>query len=108
MLQLACTNEEKIQVTLNPVTAAGHPIAVENFTVEVQSGDGTAEIISGAPGTYSFWIISGAGVGDSVFVVTADADLGLGIVNVADFITLTVEGAKASALGLVADKPVVK
>jgi hypothetical protein len=33
MLELSCTNEEKIQITLSPVTPGGKPITVENFAV---------------------------------------------------------------------------
>jgi hypothetical protein len=106
MLELACTNEEKIHVKLNPVTPGGKPIAIENFNVSVQSGDGTFEI--DPDGAFGFWVISGDAAGDTAYAVNADADLGEGVQNVADFITLRVHGAQAAALGMAAETPVLK
>jgi hypothetical protein len=104
MLSLTCTNEEKILVNLNPVTPGGNSIGIEGLVVTVQSGDGGFAMVDGN----SFWVESGVAVGDTVYVVTADADLGAGVVNVSDFITLRVEGAMAASLGLGAGAPVLK
>ena len=106
MLELTCTNEEKIHVTLNPVTPGGKPIAVESFNVSVTSGDGTFEL--DPDGAFGFWVISGDNAGDTAYAVNADADLGAGVQNIADFITLRVQGAMAAAIGLSADAPVLK
>ena len=106
MLELTCSNEEKIQITLSPVTPGGKPIAVENFTVSVQSGDGTFEL--NPDGSFGFCVISGDAAGDTAYAVTADADLGSGVQNIADFITLRVLGAQAVALGMSAGTPVLK
>jgi len=106
MLELACTNEEKVHISLTPVTPGGKPIAVENFNVSVQSGDGTFEV--DLDGAFGFWVLSGAAAGDTAYAVNADADLGEGVQNVADFITLRVHGAQAAALGMVAEAPVLK
>jgi hypothetical protein len=106
MLELSCTNEEKIHVSLKPVTAAGKPVPIENFTVSVQSGDGTFEI--DPDGAFGFWVISGDAAGDTAYAINADADLGEGVQNIADFITLRVHGALAAALGMVAEAPVLK
>jgi hypothetical protein len=106
MLELACTNEEKIHVTLKPASAAGKPAAVEGFAVEVQSGDGTFAL--DPDGAFGFFAISGDKPGDTVYVITADADLGIGVQNISDFITLRVHGALAAVLGLSAEAPILK
>lgn len=106
MLELACTNEEKIHVALNPVTPGGHTIPVENFAVSVESGDGTA--VPDPDGAFGFYAVSGDNPGDTVYMVTADADLGDGVVNVSDIVTLHVAGAQAAALGLTAGTPEFK
>jgi len=106
MLDLTCTNEEKIQITVVPVTSAGQPAQIEigTLAVTVQSGTATVELID----DYNFWIVSGAEVGDTAYLVAADADLGEGVLTISDYITLHVAGAFAVNLGLVAGTPVPK
>jgi hypothetical protein len=105
MLELSCTNEEKIKVTTNPVTAAGKPVLLDGpIQVSVQSGDGTVELLDGN----SFYVKSGDNPGDSTFLVSGDADLGAGIENISDIVLLHVAGAKASNLGMTAGTPELK
>ena len=105
MLEVTCTNEEKIRISVNPVTPGGAPATLDGpIALEVQSGEGTFELIDDA----SFYVISGDLPGDTVFVVTGDADLGEGVVNISDIVTLHVEGAMAASFGLVADAPELK
>jgi hypothetical protein len=106
MLELSITNEQKIKVTCNPVTAAGQAVALDGpITVDVQSGDGTVEL---DPDGLSFSLISGELPGDTVYVVQADADLGEGVEAISDIVQLHVEGAKAASFGLVAEEPELK
>jgi hypothetical protein len=91
------TSEEKILVSLNPVTAAGNPAQVDGTPAwSVVSGDATIE-----PSTdgLSCYLISGA-VGNSQITVTADADLGEGVREITDTVDLAVVSAEASQLGL--------
>jgi hypothetical protein len=106
MLTLQCSNEEKIPVAVAPVTAAGNPASVEPGTLKVTviSGDGTFSVI----GDTDFELVSGAGAGDTVYRVEADADLGPGTDTIGDDVTLTVRLAEATALGLTAGSPVPK
>ena len=98
-LNLAITNEEKINVTLNPVTAGGNPATVDGAPVwTVTEGDATLEV---AADGLSAYLISGA-AGASTVTVTADADLGEGIVELSDVIALNVIPAGAAALGFTA------
>lgn len=97
-LTIAITNEEKILITLAPVTASGNPATLDgeptwtvtngDATLDVQAGGMSAYIVSGAPGT-------------SEVVVTADADLDAGEVReLSDVIAVNVVAAEAAGLGL--------
>jgi len=103
---ITITNEEKVQVTLAPTTAAGNPASLDGLpTWEVTSGDATLEV---AADGLSAFLVSGAPGVNSQIVVTADADLGAGVVTLSDVIDLAVVLASASALGLVVGTPVLK
>lgn len=103
---ITITNEEKIQVTLAPLTAAGNPASVDGAPVwAVVSGDATLEV---AEDGLSAFLVSGAADVNSQFTVTADADLGEGVVTLTDTIDLAVVAAGASALGLVAGTAILK
>ena len=106
MLELNCTNEEKIQITLTPVTSTGQPAEIQagSLLVVVQSGEGTTDPID----DLNFWVVSGDNPGDTAYLVSADADLGEGVITISDYITLHVAGALASNLGLTAGSPVPK
>lgn len=106
MLELNCTNEEKILVKVNTVTTTGKPAILDGVvTVEVQAGDGTVAMEADG---LSFYVISGDNPGDTTYLVSADADMGEGVETISDIVTLHVAGAKAASLGLVAEAPIPK
>lgn len=101
MAEISITTEQKVHVKLNPTTAAGKPSSLDGAaTFEVVSGDATVENID----ELSAWIISGA-AGVSVVSVSADADLGEGVVTITDSITVTVSDPMAANLGLIVGTP---
>jgi len=103
---ITITNEQKVEVTLAPTTEAGNPATLDGAPVwTVVSGDATLEV---AADGLSAFLVSGAADVNSVIEVTADADLGEGVVTLTDTIDLAVVAASASALGLVAATPVLK
>ena len=105
MLDVTITNEQKVMISANPVTGAGNPVELDGpVAVEVQSGEGTFEMVDDK----SFYLVSGDNPGDTVYVITADADLGEGVVNISDVINLHIEGAMAQSFGLVAETPELK
>ena len=107
MLEITITNEQKIQVTLTPVTATNKPAQLDGgATFEVISGTATVAMIEGNP--LSAFLVSGDLPGDSEILVSADADLGDGVETISDIIKLTVAGAKAASLGLTVGAPVAK
>lgn len=103
------TNEQKIQFTLQPKTAAGNPAQVDTTnnkpTWDVTEGDATLEVSEDG---LSCTAISGEGNVVSRIKVTADADLGEGVQTIEDEITLTVVPAGASNLGIGAGEPTLK
>lgn len=102
-LDITITNEQKVTVTLKPVTATGKPAPLDGVpTWTVQSGDST--VVPAADGL-SASLVSSDTPGDTVFLVEADADLGSGVENIADTIRLSVAGARAANLGLEAGTP---
>ena len=103
MIEITITNEQKVKVTLAPVTDTNKPAKLDGKPVwAVQSGDSTLQVDEDGMGAY---LVSADAPGDAVVLVTADANLGEGIEEIADTIKLTVEGARAENLGLSAGTP---
>lgn len=106
MVLVTITNEQEINVSLAPVTATGQPAPLDGApTWEVITGESTIVV---APDGLSAALISADTPGDTQIVVKADADIGAGMVEISEAITLRVEGAKATSLGLTLGTPVPK
>lgn len=106
MLEITITNEQKVRVGIIPVTATGKPATLDGKPEwSVTSGDAGLEISTDG---FAAFLVSGDTPGESMIVVSADADLGSGVENITDSIKLTVAGAKAVNLGLIADAPIAK
>lgn len=97
--QITSNNEEMVVGnTFAPETADGNPAQVDGaLVVTVLSGDGTFAQDPAKP--LSFDAISGTALGDTVYHISADADLGAGVENIETTVTYTVTGAKASQFG---------
>ncbi len=101
MAEVSLTSEQKVKVTLTPTTATGKPSSLDGAaTFTVESGDATVENVD----DLSAYIISGT-AGVSVISVSADADLGEGVVTITDSITVTVNDPLAANLGLSIGQP---
>lgn len=97
------SNEQKVKVTLTPVTDTGKPAKLDGApTWEVISGGATLAV---APDGLSADLISADDPGDSEILVKADADLGEGVEEISDVIQLSVVGATAKNLGLTVGTP---
>jgi len=106
MQETTITNEQKVNVTLNPVTDTGKPAKLDGAPVwSVVSGDST--VVPAADGL-SADLVSSDTPGDTVFLVDGDADLGSGVEDIQETITLHVSGANAKNLGITFGKPVAK
>lgn len=98
MTEIKITNAQKVKVTLNPVSQSGKPVELDGTpSWSVQSGDSTVEPAEDGKSAY---LISSDVPGVTEIVVTADADLGEGVEEIAAGVILTVEGEKATSLGL--------
>lgn len=83
-------------ITLNPTKSNGQPTTIDGLaTVAVQSGDATANVENDG----SITVTSGT-PGSSQILVSADADLGSGVVTISDVINVTIVGSLAVNLGL--------
>lgn len=107
-LDLLITNEQKVHVKLAPKTAGGKDAALDGAPLwEVLSGSGT--IVPDADGLGAFLVSPDAIDGvPTVYKVSADADLGSGVITLEDTINLTTNAANAANFGLVAEAPVAK
>ena len=110
-LNLSCSTEQKWHVKLAPVDALGKPAPVDGVPVwSVKSGNGT--VAADADGMGAFLLTPDtfdATAADTIFQVDADADLGSGVTDISDTITLTATPPQATSLGLAADPaPVAK
>ena len=104
-LDITLTNEQKVLITATPTTEGGQLAMLDgDVTYTVESGECTLESVD----NLSTYIVSGDTPGDSVIMVTADADLGEGVQHIQDAVLVHVEGAFASNLGLTAGQPELK
>jgi hypothetical protein len=106
MVETTITNEQKVNVTLSPKTDTGKPAKLDGAPVwSVVSGDST--VVASADGL-SADLVSSDTPGDTVFLVDGDADLGSGVEDIQETITLHVSGANAKNLGIAFGTPVAK
>lgn len=103
--QAACTTDEKVPAAISYTTASGRPASVDGITnVDLVSGDGAFERV----GDHDGFFRSGDVAGDSVFSIRADVDLGSGVVEISETVTLTATSAQAAVFGVSFGAPVPK
>lgn len=107
-LELTITNEQKVHVRINPKSPAGQPAKLDPNNPPKWSAISGDSLVVADPDGLGATLTSSDTPGDSVFLVDGDADLGDGVVQVQDTITLHVQGANAASLGLAADAPELK
>lgn len=105
-----CNREQKIPVTVEPMTENDNPAPIDGaLTIEVLSGDGTFEQDPAMPNM--FYAVSGAGVGVTVYRVSADANMSPGddqVTEIQDTYELTVTDVMAARFGMRSGTPVPK
>lgn len=97
-VEISITNEQKVKATLTPTTDTGKPAKLDGApSWAVISGN--SQIVVADDGL-SADLISSDDPGDTTILVKADADLGEGVEEISDTITLKVIGATAKNLGI--------
>lgn len=104
-------NTQKVTgITAAPTSANGAAAPVDGpLRITITSGDGT--VVQDPATPLSFDVISGTAVGDTVYHIEADADMGAGVTLIADDVTYTVTAPpipQATALGFSAGTVVPK
>lgn len=103
MIAIDITNEQKVTVTLKPVTTTGKPAKLDGPpTWTNKDGD---SVVNPSQDGLSAEIVSSDTLGTTTILLEADADLGEGVETITEEIQVTVTGAKASSFGLVVGTP---
>jgi hypothetical protein len=101
-LDISLSTEQQVRLAITPMTPAGQPAPIDGEATWDVAGDCTLVPIDAT----STWVV-GHTVGDSVVTVSADADMGAGVVTIMDTATIHVASPMAANLGLSADQPVL-
>lgn len=105
-VEIQLTNEQKVTATLVPVTDTGAPAKLDGKpSWAVISGNSTLVV---ADDGMSADLVSANDPGDTVVLVKADANLGEGVEEISDTITIKVVGATAKNLGISLGPPEAK
>ena len=105
-LELKITNEQQVDVTVSPRTDSGKPAKLDGSPAWTAISGNSQVVVSDDGLTAT--LVSSDEPGDTIVSVKADADLGEGVEEIADTITLSVIGATAKNLGLASGTPVPK
>jgi hypothetical protein len=102
-LEQTMSTEEQCRLSITPQTPGEEPAPIDGEAIWSVEGTCTLETIDAT----SVWVIAGD-VGDSTVTVLCDADMGSGVVHIADTCVVHVATPMAANLGLAADAPVLK
>ena len=102
-IEVSMSTEEQCRLAIAPQTPGGDPASIEGDAQWTVAGTCTLMPIDAT----SVWVLAGD-VGDSVVTVSADADLGAGVVPLGDTCLVHVANPLAANLGLSADAPVLQ
>lgn len=106
-MQITLTNAQKVHITLTPMDAQGNPAPVDGVPIWALS-DPSFVTLEIAEDGMSAWAITIGPVGTCRLNVSADADLGEGIVTIAGDLDIEVTASQAVSLGINTDAPVPK
>jgi hypothetical protein len=103
---LLLTDEQKVLLSIRPVTSAGHPAKVDGVPVWNSSNPNVVGLQVADDGLSA--TATSGDLGASTVSVSADADLGEGVRTIAATLDITVAAAEATTLGIEAGTPEVK
>src|SRR6185436_3167778 len=100
-MSLILTDEQKVSLTIQPLTAAGNSAKVDGVPVWSVSDSNILSLTVSEDGLSAVVTTVGP-LGDCKVSVSADADLGEGIRNLTGTLDITVVAAEAASIGIVA------
>ena len=105
-LDISLNNAQKVKVFLNPRTPSGLPAPLDGPPRwGVLAGASTLLVDSDG---LAAELISSDALGDTTYLIEADADLGAGVETISGLVRLTVTGQNSPAMGLNFSDPVPK
>lgn len=104
MIEVSITTEQRVLVSVNPLTESGTPTVVETPVWEIAEGPEFVELEVQLDGLSAF-INSTSLSGNAIVRVTADADTSAGVENISEDVVVTVSIPQAVDLGLTAGVP---
>lgn len=102
-IEMKITDSQQFTATIRPKNKAGRPAPVEAGSV-IWTGPSFVAITPAADGLSA--VVVAMGVGSDLLSVSADADLGEGVVTISGTLPLVVEASQAVSLGIEASEPV--
>jgi len=106
-MRLVLTDEQKVNLTIAPVTAAGNPARIDGVPVWVTSDEGVVSL-EVSPDGFSAEAVTVGPVGQAQVSVTVDADLGTGVRTLTGILDIEVVAAEAASVGITAGAPELK
>lgn len=104
MLQITITTDQKVVARIEPRSNSGNPLAFEGIAEwGILAGEGTVEA---ADDGLSAELVSSDTPGNTIYMVTIDADVGLGVEEVSGLIL--VSSIDPNGIGMIASAPVPK
>ena len=97
------TATQEVDLAINPVDKKGNPAQVDGTPVWVSSDPAVIALVVAADGLSC--VAKAGKMGHAQVSVTADADLGAGVVNISGVIEFDVAASQAVSLGIVAGTP---
>lgn len=104
---IVLTDEQKVSLSIMPVTAANNPAKVDGVPQWSVSDPAIITLVVAADGMSAEAITAGP-LGTSQVSVSADADLGDGVRTITGILDIEVQAAEAASVGIVAGTPELK
>jgi len=106
-MALILTDEQKVHLSIQPLTAAGNAAPIDGVPLWSVTDPNIIGLDIAADGISCYAITTGA-LGTSQINVSADADMGDGIVTLMAILDIQVAPAQAVSLGILAGTPELK
>ena len=97
-------DDQQVRLSINPLDRAGNPARVDGAPSWVSSNESIVSIQPEANGLVALAVAVNQ-IGVAQITVTADADLGSGVLNLSETATISVVGGQAVSLGMSAGAP---